>query len=121
MANEIQISAKLYAAKGGAYLPNTTYTGTLTMAGTDMASQTLSIGTTEETISPGTDVTLPAHILIANLDSTNFVQVGFSTGSYKWRLRAGEFCLLPYLESGVTIYAKADTAACTVQVSACEV
>ena len=121
MANEIQMTAKLYASKGGAYLPNTTYTVTANMSGTDMASQTLSIGTTEETLALGTDVTLPAHVLIANLDSTNYVQWGFATGAYKARIRPGEVAMIPYVESGTSIYIIANTAAVTVQVTACEV
>ena len=121
MANEIQMQAKLYASKGGAYLPNVPYNVTANMSGTDMASQTLSIGTTEESLALGTDVTLPAHVCIANLDSTNYVQIGFSTGDYVVRINPGAAALLPYVESGTTIYAKANTASVTVQVTACEV
>ncbi len=38
MADEIQMTARLYASKNGAYLPSVTYTKSATMVGTDMGS-----------------------------------------------------------------------------------
>ena len=51
MADEIQMTARLYASKNGAYLPSVTYTKSATMVGTDMGSQTQAIGTASFAIS----------------------------------------------------------------------
>ena len=121
MADEIQMTARLYAAKGGAYLPSVTYTKSATMSGTDMGSQTQVIGTTVEALDVPVDVTAPYKLLVSNLDSTNFVDLGFVSGTYTMRIPAGETMLIPYVASGQTLYFRADTAAVTVQATFCEI
>lgn len=74
-----------------------------------------SIGTTEESIS-FTDITTNGWVKLENLDGTNYVQVGFSTGVYGIRMKAG-FPAFFYLEPGATIYLKANTAVCRVRAS----
>ena len=76
---------------------------------------TVDVGTTEETISFGDCV--PGFVEMVNLDATNFIQVGFSTTVYGFRLLAGGGPALIYLETGATLYVKADTAACKVRVT----
>ena len=78
MADEIQMTARLYASKNGAYLPSVTYTKSATMVGTDMGSQTQLIGTTAEALDVPVDVSSPYKLLISNLDSTNFVAVSYT-------------------------------------------
>jgi len=119
MADEIQMTARLYAAKNGAYLPSVTYTKSATMAGTDMGSQTQLIGTTVEALDVPVDVTSPYKLLISNLDNSNFVELGFVSGTYTMRIPAGETLLMPYVSA--TLYLKADTSAVTVQATFCEV
>lgn len=119
MADEIQMTARLYASKGGAYLPSVTYTKSATMAGTDMGSQTQLIGTTVEALSVPVDVSSPYKLLISNLDNSNFVEMGFVSGTYTMRIPAGETLLMPYVSS--TLYLKADTSAVTIQSTFCEV
>lgn len=119
MADEIQMTARLYASKGGAFLPSVTYTKSATMAGTDMGSQTQSIGTTVEALDVPVDVTAPYKLLIANLDNTNFVEAGFVSGTYTMRIPAGETMLMPYVTA--TLYLKADTSAVTIQATFCEI
>ena len=121
MANEIQMTARLYADKGGAYLPSVTYTKSVNMTGTDMGSQTQVIGLTVEALDVPVDVTAPYKLLVSNLDSTNFVDLGFVSGTYTMRIPAGETMLICYVASGQTLYFRADTAPVTVQATFCEI
>ena len=119
MADEIQMTARLYASKGGAFLPSVTYNKSATMAGTDMGSQTQSIGTTVEALDVPVDVSSPYKLLISNLDNTNFIEAGFASGTYTMRIPAGETMLMPYVTA--TLYLKADTSAVTIQATFCEI
>lgn len=78
-----------------------------------------SIGTTEEEITLHSDITGgngPGWCKVENLDDTNYVQVGIATTSYFARLAAGDSMLLP-LDAGVaSLFLKANTAACIVDV-----
>lgn len=108
MANEITINASLKYAKNGA---------SASVAASFKADQTgdkyqagvQAVGTSpEETLDKG-DIGTIGYALVKNLDETNFVQLGSSSGVYSVKLRAGEGCLIPW--SGTAVYAKADTAA----------
>jgi hypothetical protein len=119
MADEIQMTARLYASKNGAYLPSVTYTKSVTMVGTDMGSQTQIIGLTVETLDVPVDVSSPYKLLISNLDSTNYVELGFVSGTYTMRIPAGETLLIPYVSAA--LYLLANTSAVTVQATFCEI
>ena len=119
MADEIQMTARLYASKNGAYLPSVTYTKSATMVGTDMGSQTQIIGLTVEALDVPVDVTSPYKLLISNLDNTNYVELGFVSGTYTMRIPAGETLLIPYVSA--TLYLLANTSAVTVQATFCEI
>ena len=124
MADEIQMTARLYAAKNGAYLPSVTYTKSATMVGTDMGSQTQSIGTSSsETLDVPVDVSTPYKLLISNLDNTNYVELsftsGFAAGAGTMRLPAGETMLIPYINA--SLYLIANTSAVTIQATFCEI
>jgi hypothetical protein len=119
MADEIQMTARLYASKNGAYLPSVTYTKSATMVGTDMGSQTQVIGLTVEALDVPVDVTSPYKLLISNLDNTNYVELGFVSGTYTMRIPAGETLLIPYVSA--TLYLLANTSAVTIQATFCEV
>mgnify|MGYP000713233222 CR=1 FL=1 len=123
MADEIQLTARLYASKNGAFLPSVTYTKSSTMVGTDMGSQTQVIGLTVEALDVPVDVTSPYKVLISNLDSTNYVELsftsGFVAGAGTMRLPAGETMLIPYIN--VNLYLIANTSAVTIQATFCEI
>ena len=119
MADEIQMTARLYASKNGAYLPSVTYTKSATMVGTDMGSQTQVIGLVVEALDVPVDVTSPYKLLISNLDNTNYVELGFVSGTYTMRIPAGETLLIPYVSA--TLYLLANTSAVTVQATFCEI
>jgi hypothetical protein len=117
MANE------LYFKIQGRYTPantNTSPTGIgvvekyITQTGADHQAGTQSVGTTEETVSWIADIGDEGYIFLRNLDATNYIQFGFSTGVYGMRLKPGEFAVLR-LEPGATLYAKANTAAVNIQ------
>lgn len=127
-ADEIQLSVRLYAAKGGAYLGSETTTATLDMTGTYMAEGVQAIGFAADEILdiPG-DVTGDRYILVKNLEAEggNFIQLGTATGgsfaaSVYCKVKAGAAVLLCIPSAGA-IYAKADTAAVNVQWKACQV
>jgi hypothetical protein len=89
------------------------------MVGTDMGSQTQIIGLTVETLDVPVDVSSPYKLLISNLDNTNYVELGFVSGTYTMRIPAGETLLIPYVSA--TLYLLANTSAVTVQATFCEI
>ena len=86
MANEIQMSARLYASKGGASIDGTTYTVTANMTGTDMGQQTQDVGNTGEALDLTADLSTPYRVLIRNLDTIN--SLGSSNGWASMRPRS---------------------------------
>lgn len=73
---------------------------------------TVSVGTIEQSI----DMTGYGYVLVNNLDPDNFVRIGFSSGVYSVRSRAGGPPLLIELEPNQTIYLVADTAESSVDI-----
>ena len=74
----------------------------------------VNIGTSEETVSFG-DVTA-GWVQMINHDDTNYVEVGSATTEYMVRLPANKGMALFYLNTGKTLYVKANTAACDVEI-----
>lgn len=79
---------------------------------------TVSIGTTEESVA-FTELGTEGWLFMKNLDSTNYVQWGFATTVYGGRLKPGEHAWFR-LEPSATLYLKANTAACLVQINCFE-
>jgi len=77
------------------------------------------IGTTEEAIS-FTDFTGQGFVFLQNLDATNYVEFGL-TASYTGRLVAGDPPAFFRLNTGATLYLKANSAACDVRIVAYDV
>jgi hypothetical protein len=126
MANEIQMSARLFAAKGGASIDGTTYTATANMTGFDMGQQTQDISTSAEALDVAPDVALPYRVMIRNIDTINSVLVGFYDAVivpdvvYPIRIQPGEFCLLPRIETGNFVMLKSTAGVVKVVVQFCE-
>lgn len=91
------------------------YTLTTDQTGNGVDDRTYSVGTTEETIT-FTDFTNSGLIGVANEDSTNYVDFGFSTGSYPLQLLKNEAYVFRLSPSTTTLYVRANTAACEVRV-----
>lgn len=114
MANEIKITTGMQCLNGNLNItiPSQTISVNQTTAGGGNPA-TVSVGTSEETINFG-DITA-RYVHMRNLDATNFVEIGFSTGVYGVKLLAGETALFPLLTTA-TVYAKSDTASVSMQI-----
>lgn len=115
MANEITVNAKLAVNNG-----NLSFTRTITGALFDQAASGgptpgyLTVGTSEES-ETFSELSTVGWLLMENLDPTNYVEWGFSTGVYGGRLEPGEPALFR-LSPSTTMYFLANTAACKVVV-----
>lgn len=71
-----------------------------------------SVGTTEEQWTISADAIGDAgYCVIRNYDATNYLQVGFATGDYKLRVKAGQVAVLPLEPATSDLFLKANTAA----------
>jgi len=112
MSNELSVYAGLIFNKNGAsVIANESVSVSIT--GSNMVKDTQEIGTTEETLELPSDMSSAGFLLIKNLDDTNYVDIGVTTGVYTVRIKAGEIAL--FRPTSTTIYAKADTAAVSIQ------
>ncbi len=117
MADEIKIQQSVRLAKGAMKHEFTPPQLSLTQTGALVYDNTVSVGTTEETAGPSFgDIGTEGLCIIYNLDTTNYVQVGFATGVYGMRLRGASAPALFFLEPNATLYVKANTAACNVRI-----
>jgi hypothetical protein len=115
MANEITVTSGIQVRKGNLLVDVTPTTKQITMTGSGGPTPGfMTVGTTEEsTAFP--ELTTEGWLWMKNLDSTNYVQWGFSTGVYGGRIRAGETAEFR-MEPGLTLFLKANTAACPCQI-----
>jgi len=112
MANEIVLSASITFKKGGAKVSRSEVVQ-VTVTGDAFSHEVQSVGTTEEALAQGADLGTPGYMFIKNMDATNYVEVGSTTGVYDIKLKAGEVAL--YRHNSATVYAKANTGACLVE------
>ncbi len=112
MADEIRINAGINY-KNLAVKAAKIFTATLDITGESYIMGTQQIGTSEEVILQGGDLGTPGYIIIRNVDLTNYVELGITTGVYSIKLKAEEVAL--FRVNGATLYANADTAACFVE------
>lgn len=120
MANEITKNFRISASKSGATILFAPAQSREDMTGSALMQNTQNIGTSSEVIVFGSISGAPGLVIIQNLDSTNFVEIGGDSGLtvHKQKIPAGkEIVMRP--TSG-TIYAKADTAACEILIWASE-
>jgi hypothetical protein len=94
-------------------------TATTTAAGTDFIAATQEIDTSAEQIELG-DLASAAYLMIRNLDATNYVEIDNvnTIDNFPQKLLPGTFVILR--PQGVTLYAKANTAAVQIQLLAVE-
>ena len=112
MANELSLSVSLAFSKGGASVARSEGIQ-VTVTGDAFSHEVQEIGTVEEALAQGSELGTPGYIFIKNLDSTNYVEIGSTTGVYDIKLKAGEVCL--YRHNSATVYAKSNTATCNVE------
>lgn len=112
MANELKVTLSLTCGAALGVAARTVTEDWTASKGLDNRCHT--IGTSEESIT-FTDIGTNGWVQLYNLDSTNYVEVGFSTGVYGIKLKAADPAEFR-LNTGATLYLKANTAACRVQV-----
>lgn len=112
MANELSIMVNLSFSKGGAEVTKSCNKN-VTITGDAFTHGVQSVGTSEEELVQGAELGTPGYMLVINLDSTNYVEIGSTTGVYDIKLKAGEFAL--YRHNSATVYAKANTGTCLVE------
>lgn len=118
MANEIRLSTNVNITNGN-FKYNRTISKQIDQANVGGGNPgTVSIGTTEETINFG-DIATEGLIVMENLDTTNYIQWGFSTGVYGGRMEAGEPAIFR-AEPGLTLYVKSNTATCKAYIGCME-
>lgn len=115
MANEITITSTLNVTNGEATDDFRASGVQFDQAASGGWKSIQSIGTTEESITSFGDVTTEGWCVLKNLDTTNYVQVGFSTTVYGIRLEATEHAVFR-MEPSADLFLKANTAACKVLV-----
>ena len=116
MANEVEMSARLYAAKGGATINSLSYSAVAN--GTDMGQQTQVVGTTDEALDLTADLSTPYRLLVVNLDLVNPVSIGPSS-PYSFQIPAGQFILIPWVDA--TMYVKASNSPVKIFAQFCEI
>ncbi len=117
MADEIKVSQAVRLIKGTLKHEFTPAQISLTMTGSLVYDVVSSVGTTEETAGPTFgDIGTEGLCVIYNLDTTNYVQVGFATTVYGMRLYGAGAPAMFMIEPGATLYLKANTAACNVRI-----
>lgn len=123
MANETTMTVRLNASKGGATVDSGSKQKQLTMAGSKMVQTVIEVGTgaSGELLTLGDIAGVPAAVMITNMDATNYVLVSGETNLtavMQLKIVAGASVLFTPLAA--TLYAKANGAACNIQVIAVE-
>lgn len=115
MANELKLSISLRATKGYFDLARAIGPVSVTLSGTVLLHQVLSIGTSKAAVDL-TGLTTPGWALLRNLDAANYVGFGIDADTPSGELKAGEFALYRVARAQTALSLKANTAACNVEV-----
>ena len=108
MANELSVSVRISFSKSNSKISRAS-TASIDVTGSEFTHQVQVVGTTEEEIAQGADVGTPGYVWAKNLDATNYVEIGSTTGVYDIKLKAGEIAL--WRHNSATLYGKANTSA----------
>lgn len=118
MSAEINITTSLVVSKDGATISTGTLSKTIDMSGADMATFTQVVGTSNEIVGFPADVSGDVHVVVKNLNATNYVEIFKDSGNSHLlsKLNPGEFCHLTRVPSTTSLYARANTDSVSVQV-----
>lgn len=108
MSGELKLVLSILYSKGGAVYERT-IDDSIDQTGDSFTVANQSVGTTEEELTQHADLGTPGFVFVHNLDDTNYVEVGSTTGVYDIKLLAGQWAIYPH--NSATVYAKANTAA----------
>ncbi len=113
MANEIAIVVSMSFSKGGAIAQRAESISVDVTGDTFSHEVQLVTFGSEVELAQGTLLGTPGYLFLKNLDATNFVKIGATTGVYTIKIKPGEVAL--YRHESATIYARADTGDCNVE------
>jgi len=114
MSDELKLSISIGGTlSNNVRVPPTSYHATIDVAGDVAMKCQQSVATSEVELTQGTSLGTPGYIMIKNLDTSNYVEVGSTTGVYDIKLLAGDIAV--WRHNSATIYAKANTAAVLVE------
>lgn len=122
MANELSVQAVLSYAKGtgdARVSTNKSYSDLVNVTGDEYQQFVQVVGTSAEAIPLG-DVGTAGFVMLRNLDTTNFITISTDAAAHAnpcVKLLAGEIALF---RAAAAPYAKADTAACRMEVTIIE-
>lgn len=110
MADEIYYASRIILTNGAVSDEYKFDKNLVTQTASGLFKNVWNVGTTEETLTI-TDISTLGIVYLINLDTTNYVQIGVSTGVYFCRLKpsASDIPACFRLEPGVTLYGKANT------------
>ena len=109
----LSVSASISDSTNGV---STSATKSVTTTGSALDVRILEIGTSEEEVTIATEIGDCGIAFIQNLDSTNYVEVGFLTTETQIKIPAGQFALIPLAPATASLFMKANTDACDVKV-----
>uniref|UniRef100_A0A6M3K389 Uncharacterized protein n=1 Tax=viral metagenome TaxID=1070528 RepID=A0A6M3K389_9ZZZZ len=112
MSDELRLGIVLSFSKSSASIKKAFHID-VDVTGDAYESAVQAIGTSEEQLAQGADLGTPGYVLVKNLDATNYVEIGSTTGVYDIKLLAGEVSL--WHHNSATIYAKANTSSVNVE------
>ena len=107
MANELKITLGVSFSKSGAKVSRRE-SFQVDITGDAFTNGVQAIGTSEEEVAQGADLGTPGWVYAKNMDDTNYVELGSTTGVYDIKLLAGESAV--WRHNSATLYAKANTA-----------
>ena len=111
---DIAISISYANASSGLSIPRA-LSDTVSISGLDSGILNLqNIGTVDETLDLG-DVASNGYFFAVNRDPTNFISIGYTSGTYFAKLKAGEGMIMRAGAGLTAFHAKADTAACDLE------
>lgn len=124
MADEIQITCAVVVEKGSMKYSFQPDALSIDQTSIGRGGHTQSVGTTEELLDIG-DLLVEGWVVLHNLDTTNYITWGpqdpGSVGAMiaVGKLKAGEFAIFR-MDPSITLMAKANTAACQLDVTVLE-
>jgi len=115
MADELKITQQMILINGSLRKQIAPTTLSITQDAAQAYEDVNSIPTSEEAVTTFGSIGTEGWCYLQNIDTTNYVEWGFSTGVYGGRLEAGETAMFR-LNPAANLYLKSNTAACLVQI-----
>jgi hypothetical protein len=115
VANSQTITINTSFTRGSNTALSRSYSKTIAPSNAFYSLGVQTIGTSDETVTLNADLSALGYIFAVNLDATNYVELGYTSGTYFGMIKAGEACAFRAGSGLSTIHAKANTGACDVE------